>query len=226
MTTVMTLTQPRYPTGTSGYVILNFITTTNGTSQEWLSPKYRSHFIETKLPTWRRKQQPTPVLLPGQSHGTEEPGRLHTVHGVTKSQTGLSNFTFTFHSHALEKEMATHSSSLAWRIPWDRGAWWATYSSWGREESDRTERLHFHFSLSCTGEGNGNPLQYSCLENPRDGGAWWAAVMGSHRVGHDWSDSSSSKLPAMYLNSELTFSANTHTHTHDLLNTHRNNTQI
>ena len=50
------------------------------------------------------------------------------------------------------------------------------YSPWGLEESDRTERLHFHFSLSCIGEGNGNPLQCSCLENPRDGGAWWAAV--------------------------------------------------
>ena len=51
-------------------------------------------------------------------------------------------------------------------------------SPWGREESDTTERLHFHFSLSCIGEGNGNPLQCSCLENPRDGGAWWAAVYG------------------------------------------------
>ena len=49
---------------------------------------------------------------------------------------------------------------------------------WGREESDTTERLPFHFSLSCIGEGNGNPLQCSCLENPRDGGAWWAAVYG------------------------------------------------
>ena len=48
-------------------------------------------------------------------------------------------------------------------------------SQWGREELDMTERLHFHFSLSCNGEGNGNPLQCSCLENPRDG-AWWAAV--------------------------------------------------
>ena len=48
----------------------------------------------------------------------------------------------------------------------------------GREESDTTKRLHFHFSLSCIGEGNGNPLQYSCLENPRDGGAWWAAFYG------------------------------------------------
>ena len=49
---------------------------------------------------------------------------------------------------------------------------------WGREESDTTEWLPFHFSLSCIGEGNGNPFQYSCLENPRDGGAWWAAVYG------------------------------------------------
>ena len=51
-------------------------------------------------------------------------------------------------------------------------------SPWGRWESDTTERLHFHFSLSCIGGGNGNPLQCSCLENPRDGGAWWAAVYG------------------------------------------------
>ena len=50
---------------------------------------------------------------------------------------------------------------------------------WGHEESDRTERLHFHFSLSCIGEGNGNPLQCSCLENPRDRGAWWAAIYGA-----------------------------------------------
>ena len=52
------------------------------------------------------------------------------------------------------------------------------YSPWGRKESDTTEQLPCHFSLSCIGEGNGNPLQYSCLENPRDGGAWWAAVSG------------------------------------------------
>ena len=63
------------------------------------------------------------------------------------------------------------------------GAWWATYSPWGREEPDPTERLHFHFSLSCTGEGNGNPLQYSCLENPMEGGAWWAAIYG---VAQNW----------------------------------------
>ena len=49
---------------------------------------------------------------------------------------------------------------------------------WGCKELDTTERLHFHFSLSCVGEGHGNPLQCSCLENPRDGEAWWAAVYG------------------------------------------------
>ena len=51
-------------------------------------------------------------------------------------------------------------------------------SPWSHWESDTTERLNFHFSLSCIGEGNGNPLWCSCLENPRDGGAWWAAVYG------------------------------------------------
>ena len=51
-------------------------------------------------------------------------------------------------------------------------------SPWGRNQSDTTEQLHFHFSLSCIGEGTGNTLQCSCLENPRDGGAWWAAVYG------------------------------------------------
>ena len=51
-------------------------------------------------------------------------------------------------------------------------------SPWGCSESDTTERLYFHFSLSCIGQGNGNTLQYSCLKNPRDGGAWWAAVYG------------------------------------------------
>ena len=78
--------------------------------------------------------------------------------------------------------MAIHSSTLAWKIPWteepDR-----LYSPWGRKESDTTERLHFHFSLSCIGEGNGNPLQCSCLEDPRDGEAWWAAVYG---VAQSW----------------------------------------
>ena len=69
--------------------------------------------------------------------------------------------------------MAPHSSVLAWR----RGSL-VGCSPWGREESDTTERLHFIFSLSCIGEGNGNPLQRFCLENPRGGGAWWTAVYG------------------------------------------------
>ena len=77
---------------------------------------------------WRRRQwHPTPVLLPGKSHG--------------------------------------------WRSL-------VGSSPWGRKESDTTERPHFHFPLSCIGEGNGTPLQCSCLENPRDRGTWWAAVSG------------------------------------------------
>ena len=64
---------------------------------------------------WRRKWQPTPVFLPGESQGWG--AWWAAVHGVAKSQTQLSDFTFTFNFHALEKEMATHSSILAWRIP-------------------------------------------------------------------------------------------------------------
>ena len=70
--------------------------------------------------------------------------------------------------------MAPHSSTLAWKIPWTEEP--GGLPSMGRYDSGMTERLHFHFSLSRIGEGNGNPLQCSCLENPRDGGAWWAAV--------------------------------------------------
>ena len=80
----------------------------------------------------KRQWHPTPVLLPGKSHG------WRSLEGC---------------------------------------------SPWGHEESDTTERLHFYFSLSCIGEGNDNPLQCSCLENPRDGGAWWAAV---HGVAQSW----------------------------------------
>ena len=72
--------------------------------------------------------------------------------------------------------MATHSSTLAWGIPWIVKPGWL--QSMGLLESDMTERLHFHFSLSCIGEGNGNPLQWSCLENPRDVGASLASVYG------------------------------------------------
>ena len=79
---------------------------------------------------WRRQWHPTPVLLPGKSHG------------------------------------------------WSLGG----CSPWGCEESDMTEWLHFHFSLSCIGEGNDNPLQCSCLENPRDSGAWWDAIYGVAQI--------------------------------------------
>ena len=75
-----------------------------------------------------------------------------------------------------EKAMATHSSILAWKSHGRRSL--VGWTPRGCEESDTTERLPFHFSLSCIGEGNGNPLQCSCLENPRDSGAWWAAIYG------------------------------------------------
>ena len=72
--------------------------------------------------------------------------------------------------------MAPHSSTLAWKIPWTEEP--GRLQSMQSLRADTTERLHFHFSLCCIREGNGNPLQCSCLENPRDGGAWWAAVYG------------------------------------------------
>ena len=72
--------------------------------------------------------------------------------------------------------MAPPSSTLAWKIPWTEEP--GGLQSMGSLRVDMTERLLFHFSLSCIGEGNGNPLQCSCLENPRDWGAWWAAVYG------------------------------------------------
>ena len=72
----------------------------------------------------------------------------------------------------LEKAMAPHSSTLAWKIPWTESG---GLQSMGSLRDRHDEQLPFHFSLSCTGEGNGNSLQCSCLENPRGGGAWWAA---------------------------------------------------
>ena len=169
----------------------------------------------------RRQWHPTPVLLPGKSHGPrslvgcspwgrKELGtteRLHfhfslsctgegngnplqcsclenpkdggawwaAVYGVAQSRTQL--------------KWLSSSSSSRWRRQWQptpvllpgKSHGWRSLvgcSPWGRKELGTTERLHFHFSLSCIGEGNGNPLQCFCLENPRDGGAWWAAVYG------------------------------------------------
>ena len=77
-----------------------------------------------------------------------------------------------------EKAMAPHSSTLSWKSAWTEEPG-RLQSMWSlRVGHDGVISLHFHFSLSCTGEGNGNPLQYSCLEDPRDGGAWLAAVYG------------------------------------------------
>ena len=130
---------------------------------------------------------PVPTLLcfPAiylQTPGTASasgPLKLNFLSSSTPPTVWLSHSLFIF----LAKAMAPHSTTLAWKIPWTEEP--GRLQSMGSLESDTTERLHFHFSLSCIGEANGNPLQCSCLENPRDGGAWWAAVMGSHRVGHD-----------------------------------------
>ena len=88
--------------------------------------------------------------------------------------------------------MAPDSSTLAWKIPWTEEP--GGLQSMG-SLSDTTEWLPFHFSLSCVGEGNGSPLQCSCLENPRDGGAWWAAIYGvaQSRTRLKWLSSSSSR---------------------------------
>ena len=75
-----------------------------------------------------------------------------------------------------EKAMAPHSSTLAWKIPWTEEP--GGLQSMGSLRVGHDWVTSFHFSLSCIGEGNGNPLQCSCLENPRDGGAWWAAIYG------------------------------------------------
>ena len=131
------------------------------------------HTAYTRL---RRRWQPTPVLSPGKSHSGG--AWRAAVRGVAKSRTRLSDFTFTFHFHALEKEMGTLSSVLAWRIPGTEEP--SGLLSMGSQSRTRLNdfTFSFHFLLSCIGEGNGNPLQGSCLENPRDSGAWWAAVYG------------------------------------------------
>ena len=104
-----------------------------------------------------------------------------TLHGVAKSWTWLTEFHFNSfiivsYSVVTEKAMALHSSTLAWKIPWTEEP--GGLQSMGSLESDTTERLYFHFSHLRIGEWNGNLHQCSCLENPRDGGAWWAAVSG------------------------------------------------
>ena len=96
------------------------------------------------------------------------------IHGVTKSRTQLSDFTFTF----MHWRRQWHPTPVL--LPGESHGWRSLVgcSPWDHTESDTTERLHFHFSLSCIGEGNDNPFQCSCLENPRNRGAWWAAIYG------------------------------------------------
>ena len=120
------------------------------------------------------------------------------VHGVAKSQTGLNLWT-TINYIILLNSIATIREGNGTPLQYSclekshgqRSL--VGCSPWGWEELDTIERLHFHFSLSCIGEGNGNPLQCSCLENPRDGGAWWAAVYGvpQSRTRLKWCSSSS-----------------------------------
>ena len=93
--------------------------------------------------------------------------------------------------------MAPHSSTFAWKIPWTEEP--GRLQSVGSLESDTSEWLHFHFSLSCIEEGNGNPIQCSCLENPRDREPTGLPSMGLHRVRHDWSDLAAAAFPYLCL---------------------------
>ena len=111
----------------STHFCLFFLLVTKRCSAKSSTPSILIDLSVSPRSSWSKRWHPTPVLLPGKSHGR-------------KSLVGCS--------------------------------------PWGHQESDTTERLHFDFSLSCIGGGNGNPLQCSCLENPMDRGAWWAAVYG------------------------------------------------
>ena len=121
--------------------------------------------------------------------GTGEPGGLPSMgsHRVRHDWSNLAVVTIYWllglsgHSYSYRvlhrKGNGTPLQYSCLENPMDGGAWCAAdHGSHG--ESDKTERLHFQFSLSCIGEGNGNRLQCSCLENPRDRGAWWAAIYG------------------------------------------------
>ena len=100
------------------------------------------------------------------------------VYGLAQSRTRLKRLSSSSSSRVNKRRRQWQPTPvlLPGKSHWRRSL--VGCSPWGLEELDTTEQLHFHFSFSCIGEGNGNPLQCSCLENPRDGGAWWAAVYG------------------------------------------------
>ena len=97
--------------------------------------------------------------------------------------------------------MAPHSSTLAWKIPWMEEP--GRLQSMGSQSRTWLNDFRFHFSLSCVGEGNGNPLQCSCLENPREGEPGGLLSMRSHRVRHDWSNLAAAAIFGIYPGVEL-----------------------
>ena len=102
---------------------------------------------------------------PPSSSETLAPGMLHVGCPLSRAVVSLSMVIYPYVASVMEKAMAPHSSTLAWKITWTEEP--GGLQSMGSLESDTTERLHFHFSLSCIGEGNGNPLQCSCLVTNR-----------------------------------------------------------
>ena len=164
---------------------------------------------------------------------TEREAGCAAIHGVTKSRTQLSDwtelnwylreniymqkleiYTFLVIIHAYTQFInivnvfsregnGTHSSTLAWKILWTEEP--------GRQQSMGSLRVghnwatSLHFSLSCIGEGNSNPLQCSCLENPRDGGPWWAAIYGvaQSQTRLKWLSSSSSSNVFSFLGNDV-----------------------
>ena len=162
-------------------------------SPQWLSSKEICHQCRrhkfnpwVRKILWRRKWQRTPVFLPGEFHEQRSlAGYSPRGHKELDTTERLND-----NNHYLQA-LASPSSLLpsSWRndqLGLHQGhpcflasLWiWPVERPWGLKELDTTERLHFHFSLSCIGEGNGNPLQCSWLENPRDSRAWRAAVFG------------------------------------------------
>ena len=109
-------------------------------------------------------------------HGMGKPVGSYCYWKSISADCGEGKYSFYFKGQAGNMGSSPHSSTLAWKIPWTEEP--GGLQSMGSLRVRHTERLHFHFSLSCIGEGNGNPLQCSSLENPRDGRAWWAAVYG------------------------------------------------